>query len=380
MNRMFAVFICTLRKNVRDRSSMLEMLLLPIVVILILGNALSSVFSYQEVEPTPIAYLNLDQGQIRGYFDEFIHSDDLKDLVTVKAVTSMEEGLKELDTDNVVALVSIDSNFSQRVLNGREAAVEITKNPENSIRVSVVENVVQSFINTANLTQVMISMGKTDIPVYGEGSMIVDRAVAASDIMPGAMDYYAVTMLVMMIMYGTMYSAFGMGESYIEAVGSRIRSTPIKPAEHYSGLVLGNVVTVYAQVLVLIAFTKYVYGVNWGSSMPVILLITFVLTWVAIGLGAMIVMLTRNNSLTAGILTLLIPVMTFIAGGYFKISFPGIMSAIRYISPNYLAQTAIFNTIYGGPTEQTVLTVCGLVFFAAVTFTVAMVAQRRTAK
>ena len=33
------------------------------------------------------------------------------------------------------------------------------------------------------------------------------------------MDYYAVTMLVMIIMYGSLYACFGMRESYLAAAG-----------------------------------------------------------------------------------------------------------------------------------------------------------------
>ncbi|MCR3921407.1 MAG: ABC transporter permease [Firmicutes bacterium] len=380
MNRMFTIFMATLKRNSRDRGSLLQMLLLPIVIIFILGNALHSSFTYDEISPTNVGVLNLDQGEIGGYFNSFIESDELQDLVTVTVVESKEEGMEQLKRGEFLALIELDANFTQRVYSGEKVAIDFRYRPENPLRVSIVEHVIESFTEQANLTQVLLTMGATENLAHSSQDMIKDYPVAASEIMPGAMDYYAVTMLMMIIMYGAMYSAFGMGESYLAAIGNRIKSTPVRAAEHYGGLVLGNVATVYFQGLILLAFTKYVYGVNWGDNLPLILIIMFVITCVSIGLGAMIVMVTKDSTLSSGILNVIIPVFTFVAGGYINLSFPGKLSWLQYISPNYLAQTAVFNTIYGGPTQQTMLTLGGLILFVISTFTVAMMAQRRTAR
>ena len=127
----------------------------------------------------------------------------------------------------------------------------------------------------------------------------------------------------------------------------------------------------------MIAFTRYAYGVNWGENLPLILLITFTLVLLSIGLGTMIAMVTRNEMLAGSILNGLIPVFTFIAGGYYRFSIPGkFFSALQHLSPNYLAQTAIFNTIYGGAAaHQALLGAMGAIILG--TFAVAMAAERR---
>ena len=96
------------------------------------------------------------------------------------------------------------------------------------------------------------------------------------------------------------------------------------------------------------------YNVNWGDNLPLILLITFALVLLSIGLGTLIGMVARNEMIAGGVLNVLIPAFTFIAGGYFKFTAPGpFFAALQHVSPNYLAQTAILNTIYGGPAAQT---------------------------
>ncbi|MDW7671248.1 MAG: ATP-binding cassette domain-containing protein [Bacillota bacterium] len=76
-----------------------------------------------------------------------------------------------------------------------------------------------------------------------------------------------------------------------------------------------------------------------------------------IGLGTAIVMITRDEILAGNIVNILVPAMTFLAEGFFRINPPtgSWLGTVQYLSPNYLAQTAFFTTIYGRDTG-TILT------------------------
>lgn len=54
----------TLLRNIRDVKSMLNMILMPIVLILILGNALSSAFQVQSIGKTAVAYVDNDNADM----------------------------------------------------------------------------------------------------------------------------------------------------------------------------------------------------------------------------------------------------------------------------------------------------------------------------
>ncbi len=378
MKRMLTIFKFTIIKNLRDTGSLLHMLLMPIVLILILGTALNPMFQHNEISPTVVGYLNKDAGPLDGYFDQFIKSEDLRQVLNVAMMESNEEGHERLQAGEILALIYLDEDFSRRVLAGEKTTIDITARPGNPLRLSIVENVLESFIHGANATEALNRMGAGGHNYVHTVNVIEDLPVAASGIMPGSMDYYAVTMLVLFIMYGALYSSSGMGESYLAAVGKRIKGTPIKAAEHYLGLVSANVITVFVQALIIFGFTRYFYGANWGMNLPVVFAIIITLVFVSVGLGTMIVMLTRSETLATSILHVIIPVFTFIAGGYIKISFTGtVLPALQHLSPNYLAQTAIFNTVYGGPDSQTTAMLGGLILIAVGTFTVSMLAERR---
>ncbi|MTI94645.1 MAG: ABC transporter permease [Firmicutes bacterium] len=381
MKRMLTLFQYTLLRNLRDTSdSIFQMVVFPIVLIFILGMALGPAFEQQEFSATVTGYVNEDAGPMGAYFDEFLADPEVGTVLDVKNLESREQGLELLAAGEIAALIYLDSDFSDNVFAGEEALIHVIGHSFMELRMVFVENVVDSFINGANAIQAMVSMGVAEPEFTMATGVIEDVPVSASGLMPGAMDYYGVTMLVMIVMYGTLYASYTMGESYLSTIGRRIRGTPVSKAELYFGLIAANVVTIYVQVLIIIAFTHFVYDVNWGENIPMIFLLTFVFVVLATGLGTMMTMVTQDEARAGNLLNVLVVVSTFLAGGYFKISLPGPLMYLQYLSPNYLAQTAIFNTIYAGPAFQVMIMLMAMLGIIVLTFAVAMLAERRAAQ
>lgn len=347
--RMFHVAYYTILRNLRDKRSMASMLLLPIVLILILGTALNSAFSAQNMDSIPVCYLNNDKGSISKSFDDFLDSKEIKDMLTVNKVATFDAGKKLVSDKKAKALIVINENYSDDVQSGKNADIEVYTGSYNDFYTSVVRNVVDSYIYGANTVGAMQKIGAQELN-YTRTESIAESSVTTDGKTPRAVDYYAVTMLVMILMYGAQFGCHGIGEDYFEEKGRRIKSTPIKPYEQFIGITLGNVFTIMCQSLVLILFTKYVYKANWGGNIPAILLISFTLSVLSIALGMMLTVLIKDRNKASSLLSLIVPIMTFIAGGYARIQAGNTAFAkIMYISPNYLAQTALFNTIYGQP-------------------------------
>ena len=381
MRRILTIFQYTVLRNLRDTgNTVFQMLVFPIVLIFILGMALAPAFDHTQFNPTNVGYINEDQGPMGEHFHQFLANPEIGNLLNITSVQSKEEGLDLVKSGGITALIHLKADFSQQVSAGNPAAIQLTGHPSRPLGVAMVENVIESFLHGANAVQAMAAMGNPQPEFTFAEGIIQDLPISASGLMPSSMDYYAVTMLIMIIMYGALYATYGMGQSYLAEIGQRIKGSPIRPLEQYFGLILANVVTVYTQVLVILAFTHFVFGVSWGDNLSLILFIAFVMVVLAIGLGTMMVMLTKNETRASGLVNVIIVAGTFIAGGYFKVSLPGVLGYIQYLSPNYLAQTAMFNTIYGGPANQTILMIAGLLAIITATFAVAMLAERRTAK
>ena len=380
MSRILTIAKYTILQHLRNFGVTFgQMLIFPIVIILILGTALSPAFEEPKLDPAPVGYLNEDAGVMGGLVDNFLSRPELAELLDVRAVASREKGLELLRDGELSALIHVEANYSSQVLAGKEAEIKLTGHPGRPLSVSIVETVLESFTCGGNATQALTAMGSPleYAPAFGS---IENHPVSASGLKPNAMGYYAVTMLVMMAMYGSIYAAYDLGQSYMEPVGLRVMCTPVRPWEQYAGAILANLVNVYLQSLVIIAFTHFVFGVNWGPNFPMILLIVFVHVVLTVGLGTMAVMLTRDISKASGLLNILTVALTLLAGGYFEVNLPRALGWAQYLSPNFLAQTALFNTIYDGPANQTFAVLAAMAGIILATFTVSMLAERRFAR
>lgn len=371
----FTIYRYTIKQNWRDKATYLEMMLLPIGLIFILGMSLSPGFQASNLSPTRTAVFNEDTGRVGKNFNRFLENEEVNELLELVPVTSLAEGLRLVEEEEVHALIHVPSFQFE---NG-ENALRLTASPRQRLRTGILESVLNSFAQGANTVMTMESMGANPASLQFQQNHIQQRSLAASEVLPGAMDYYAVTMLVMFMMYGTTYAVFGMKECYLGPTGHRIHTTPISRSQHYLGLVAANLMTVMLQGVIIVTFTRMVFGVNWGTNLPLIMFLLLLTGTTAIGLGTAIVMITRDEILAGNIINILVPAMTFLAGGFFRINPPpgSWLSTVQYLSPNYLAQTAFFTTIYGGDTGTILTMTAALGLVILITFTAALTAERR---
>lgn len=375
--RIWSVFHTTLLRNARDRGSLLQMLLLPIVLIWILGSALNADFEVRELGPSRIALLGHEEGSGTELVMEFLQNPDIAELLEVHPVKTLPEGQALLAERHVHAVVDI-SEFTGVTRSPEPAAIVITASSAASFRGKLLEGIFGSFIQGANTVQAQAGAQASVASYSYAGPFVNEEPVAGAADMPRAIDYYAVTMLVMMILYGANYASYGMAEDFLDPVGRRIRSTPILPLTLFAGKVFGSMATLFLQILVLLLFTSQVYGVNWGSSPLTIAAICLSASVFATALGIALLVLLRDIRTASNALNILVPVFTFVAGGYVRITNPGpLLDALRRLSPNYLTQTALFNTIYDGPGAETLLSMGILWAAAGVMFLTGVLAIRR---
>ncbi len=372
--RLGTMFYYTLIQNWRDRSTYLEMLFLPILLIFILGISLGNAFQSPFISDTEVAYFNEDKGPIGESFEMFMRHEESTDLLSLTPVISADEGIQLVEEGQVHAFIHVPADLLQ----GETVKLQLIGSHQHNFRFTIVESMLESFVSGVNMVLAMEEINPDSLLMVRENS-IEARSLQASDVRPGAMDYYAVTMLVMFMMYGTTYAVFGMKHAYLNTTGHRIRTTPIRPIEHYLGLVLANMLTVLIQGIILVTFTRFVFGVNWGNNLPLLFLILLLTGIMAIGLGTAIVMVTGNETLSGNIVMVLVPVMTFLAGGFFRLGLPdgSFLYYLQYLSPNYLAQTALFNTIYAGDFQRTLSMMLIMMAIILISFTMALVSERR---
>ncbi|MCX7747868.1 MAG: ABC transporter permease [Clostridia bacterium] len=367
----------TFIRNLRDIKAMTNMILFPIVLILILGTALSSLYEPQIIGKTEVAYLNQDEGQISEIVDAKLQGNGIKDYLELKKVSTYEEGLKLVEDKKVSALIKIEKGFSEKIKNGTKADVEILTDNVNELRPTIVKSIAGGITDGINVNVAIMKLGGQGGDPSGLKSL-EESPITAEGKMPRAMDYYAVTMLVLIALYGANYGTHGLAEDFFGAMGGRLKGTPVRMYKHLIGKTLGMVLTIFCQMVVLVLFTKYVYQANWGSNIPMVLAIALTLSILSVALGIMLCAITKNGMTATGILNVIIPISTLLSGGYAKFSTDNeVFNTIRYIFPNHLAQTSMFNTIYEGSMSQVYLCLAIMWVMIAVMFIAASSAGRR---
>lgn len=350
-----------LLQSVRDVQSLISMLLIPIFLILILGNALKNNedFTARTVDKVNLLYVNDDSTNGAKAFENFITLDELGDIIQVEKINNIEEGKKLIENRKYDALVVYDENY--------DGKLELIGSEYNQLGVSIVKGIVETYSSSANAMEALGKIQSRNFTLE-QNNNLQDEAVSVSGKKPSAIDYYAITMLVMIIMYGSIYANFAIDKSYYGAVGSRFRSTPLNLSQIFIGEAVGVIITIMVQVLILLLISNFAFGVNFGSSIPTILLSAFSLSVLSTMLGIFAIMATKKGLIGLALLNVIVPIFTFLSGGFVKVNFGGILGSIAKLTPNYLASNAMFKSIYGGASKEVFLSILGLWIISALLF------------
>lgn len=365
------------KRSIRDRKTLMVSLLMPIVLILILGSALKAAYSTDDIGKTSVCYVNNDSGSISKNFDNFLKYDEIKKILDVKRVSSYDEAVKSVNKGDAKALIYIGKNYSEEIAKGNKGKIQVYADKNSSVRLQIVKSLIDSYNDGANTVMITSKISRADTQ-YTESSNIKENYLSVDGKTPRALDYYAVTMLVLTIMYSANYGCSELENMFFKNVGSRIRTTATKGYQQIFGIILGAIFTLLLQAAVLILFTKFVYGANWGSN-PLMIFGTIIsLAIFAIALGVMLTVIVGEADKASLVVGIIVPILTFVSGGYYKINIDNaVYTKIKYFVPNNLAQTAMFNSIYNGSLTEAGQCILILLGFAAAAFIIAVIFGRR---
>ncbi|NKF07130.1 SagG family ABC transporter permease subunit [Clostridium gasigenes] len=331
-------------QNLRDKKAMFWMIFFPIIMIFILGNALSSVIGERStaVPKTKIVYTIEKE------------TDDTK-----KLENFFNDSKEELNMD------FIKNDDKESVLNDiKRGKFDCYLDIENAENIIVYSNDIKTF-NAALVTNLLEIYGEKNnalssianenpqglqfVEVDSKPDFIKIRSLDKLE-KPTALDYYSVTMLTMIILYATLTGAMTILGERVRRTMPRIACSPINRGTLFFGKLIGAFVIVTIQVGILFLFTKYVFRANWGSDLlPIIgILLTQILMAISLGMG--LSRLFNNPNLISVFSNLIIILLNFLGGAYIPLEIFGpnnILISISNISPLKWTNESIFKIIYG---------------------------------
>lgn len=339
------ILIKELKQFVRSKKVLFMMLLFPILLITILGNALKNVMGdggasvFNDVK---VLYYCDDNSKYKELVDEFVTygKDNLK--ITFEKIDNIEEG-KEKVSDSYNGLIVCES--------GKDT-IYYYRNQLDTLGGSYVEKTLNSFVERYNLIVEIYKVNPMGIikvsndknEKYTELSSIIPDRVASS------IDYYSVAELTMIIMYLSTTMLFAVKRERIDKTEDRILITPVSKSTLILAKVLSGVIIGIVQCIIVYLFSKYVLGAYWGENLfkVFLILISFIFMNVMIGTG--IAIMFRDSRAAESLINVLIYVLVALGGGYFPLdSYQNseFMLKVIKISPVYWANTSIFENVFG---------------------------------
>jgi ABC-2 type transport system permease protein len=354
------IIIKELKQNIRDKKGMAIMIAFPILLILILGTAFANVFGNISsiTIRANVLYKSTAGQELTEAFGNFRRSVEHLG-INFREIENEEEAFDEV------------RNAMGSYIRLTDDEIRIFKNDRYNLSANFVEAVMNSFVQRYNLIAEVV---KVNPQALGE---VLDRRdfsfVTRTSIdrkrTPRAIDYYAVTMITLITLYGAMGGAAAINGERTRRTGSRVLTAPVSKVEYLTGKVLGLVLLTMVQISMVVIVSKFLLKTYWGENMSVIMLILASEVIMAVSLGVGLAFAIKKESASNGILNTAVPFMIFLGGGYVPLEQfnSSTLLKIADMSPVRWVNKSIFNIIYNGDTS-TVLTTLAVNIGIAVVF------------
>ncbi|MBB6675015.1 ABC transporter permease [Cohnella nanjingensis] len=360
-----------IKQALRDKRTFVFMLAFPIVLILILGMALSNAFS-GNVELGEMKVLYKDTGAspaLGGYWDGFVKTVGQGNVHFTPLGEGMN-GQEEVKSDNYVAYVEL----------GNEG-IRFYGSTKSTIEDNIVQGMLTAFAQRYNLAA---SAMKTD-PAAAQAVLanasaphdIVKETALQADKSPGSIDYYAIAMTTMIALYAAMSASSLIRGERSRNTAIRLSAAPVSKSEIFAGKIIGCLFSNLICVLAVVLFSKYVFKADWGDhfGMVFLVLLSEVLLAVSLGLGLSYFF---KGETARSIVMIFTQLASFLGGAYFPIGdADNFMGAVTNLSPLRWANVAINKIIYSNELGAA-LPAIGLNLAIAVAFlAIAIISMRR---
>lgn len=333
------------KQNMRDFKANTMMVLFPIVLIVILGAAFSNQFAKSITLDDAVVLYKIDvsgNAQLEEGFDGLRKqlTDGLG--IIFEQAGDAEAARKDIADHKYTAFVHVTDNPLKMYL---------YKNERNSFNATLVENVLNSFIKTTSAMTVIAQNNPAAyrLPELQEQDDHVEVRSLDRKRQPGSTDYYAISMLTLILLYSSLTGLWGIRGEIEEKTAGRIMCAPVRDYQFMAGKVIGCIIVTLLQGLAVILFSKWVLNAYWGNDMLPVALLIVSYSVMAVSLGVALAYLMKSGEAASGVLNTIIPVLVFLGGGYVPISVMGsTIRNIAVVSPVGWINSALFEIIYEG--------------------------------
>lgn len=329
-----------IKHTIRDVRTFIFMLAFPIVLMLILGTALSNAFDQKiSVNNITVLYKVTAGPPIADSFEKFVSQVEKDGVHFKKAAVTSAEGKKEVQENNATAYAEVTQN-----------GIQLYGSDRNSIEESIVQGMLQAYADKFNMVSAVASVNPAkvnNVLMSGAKNDFIQETSLQGKKQPGSMDYYAVAMSTMIALYGAISASALIRKERVQNTALRLVAAPVKKSEIFLGKILGCLIINALCTLIVVAFSHYVYKANWGDHPGVVLVVLLTEVFLAVSFGLGISYMAKTGEASRLIIMIVIQLASFIGGAYFKIDHAtGVLNIIMNLSPLTWVNQAINKIIF----------------------------------
>lgn len=307
----------------RMKSVFLILFLLPLVLIFILGSALSNIFVEQDrdIEQVGLAFYSADDGFLQEPITQFLQNDEMEKYVAIHPVQSRDEVVEMITGGKVDYGLVIPADFSEKIFAGQAAEWEQIRGSK-QIKNMTAEAILSGFLEQTNMYQsAAVVLGHNPLETgsviqHSEVRHVQSGSISRSDSQFTAFQYYAASMLIMFLLYSGMTMAISFVTERDDHTLMRLNSMPISSDQIILAKLIGNGLIAAIQALLIILFTALVYGVDWGKHYWIIAVIVLAVILISMSIGLILMVWLKTTKAVTIMFQAIIIVMTFLSGGF----------------------------------------------------------------
>lgn len=366
-----SIAIKEMKHDFRDRRTLLFMLGFPIVLMLILGLALTNAFSSEiSVGDVKVAVKDATGGGSLSEAFAGFAKEVGKTGVTFEPLKPGANGREEVENNHVSGYVELTNQ-----------GISLYGSSRDAIESNIVQGMLASFTDKYNAAAAAarIEPAKTEMVLATGGSDYIRELSVDANRTPGSVDYYALAMTVMVGMWAAMGAGALIQGEVLRGTAVRLVIAPIRKSEIFVGKMLGGIISNLLCVMVIILFSKYVFKAYWGHHMGVVIAVLVSEVVMAMSLGLAGSYLLKGTA-SRGVISLVVQLMSFFGGAYFPIlddEGGGLMGFLVNLSPIRWANHGLTQVIYADNVSAAWPVLMLNIGFAALFLGVSILAMRR---
>lgn len=356
IKRLTAMVTKEFRQLVRDNSSILIGIFLPILLIFIIGYGVSL-----DVKNVPIAIVLEDTSPTTYDVLSFLNGSEY---FSPTYVTSMHEAEKMIDERRVDAILRIPSDFSESLYR-QESSIQLILYGVDSSTATLVKGYIEGSIKQWEALN--ISKFINDSPI---GNITVENRMWFND--ANSSIWYFIPGLIVLIItiVGVFLTSLVMAREWERGTLESLFISPVKPLE----ILLSKMVPYFCVAMIGFIFcliaARFLFEVPIYGSLAIIILCSMLYLLVTLGMGLTISSITKNQFLASqlALLVSFLPAMMLTGFLYDLRSVPAFIRNVGQILPATYYLELLKSLFLAGNNWHLIYKNCIILFFYAIFF------------